>query len=219
MSTRHLSFVETGRSQPSREMVIHLAEHLNIPLRDQNALLLAAGYAPAYGSAEIDDPQMAPVRAALDLIISAHEPNPAVVLDRHWNIVLANEGAGVLLADVADHVLEPVPNVMRIALHPDGLAPRIVNLNEVREHLTQRLRRQHAITGDPVIADLIDELAGPGDASEASWQRDIDVVLPVTLVTDGGPVSFFSTLTTFGSPLDVTVSELTVELFFPMPDA
>src|SRR4051812_39079615 len=165
VSTRHLSFVETGRSRPSPEMVEHLAEQLDVPLRDRNRLLLAAGYAPAYRERTLDEPEMGPVREALDRVLAGHEPYPAVVVDRGWNVVAANASVGVLLEGVAPELLEPPANVLRISLHPDGVAPRIANLGEWRAHLLERLGRQVALTGDAELAALHDELrAYPGPA-------------------------------------------------------
>src|SRR3954468_1010487 len=165
VSTRHLSFVETGRARPSPEMVVHLAEQLEVPLRDRNRLLLAAGYAPTYRERALDEPDMGPVREALDRVLVAHEPYPAVVVDRGWNLVASNASVGLLLAGVAPHLLEPPANVLRISLHPEGVAPRIVNLGEWRAHLLERLQRQVALTGDPELAALHDELSAyPGPA-------------------------------------------------------
>src|SRR5256885_7712840 len=163
VSTRHLSFVETGRSRPSPEMVLHLADQLEVPLRDRNQLLLAAGYAPRYAERGLDEPEMAPVREALELVLRGHEPYPAVVVDRGWSMVAANPAVGLLTAGVAPELLEPPVNVLRVSLHPDGMAPRIANLGEWRAHLLERLARQVAVTGDERLAALDDELDGsPG---------------------------------------------------------
>src|SRR5919201_3605571 len=159
VSARHLSFVETGRSKPSREMVIHLAEQLEVPLRDRNHLLLAAGYAPRFGERSLDDPEMTPVRQALDLVLGGHEPYPAAVVDRWWEMVAANSGIALLTEGVAPELLEPPVNVMRVALHPDGMAPRIVNLGEWRAHLLERLRHQVAVTGDRALETLYEEVS------------------------------------------------------------
>lgn len=214
MSTRHLSFVETGRSRPSRELLLHLAEHLDVPLRDRNELLLAAGYAPTYPSGGIAGQEAQPVRDALELMLHGHEPHPAVVFDGGWDLVMANDAAGVFLDGVAPHVLEPRPNVLRISLHHDGLAPRIVNLDAVRPHLLHRVRRQFQTTADPRLAALLDEFdTGPRDPHQTS-AHDIGV-LPLVLDGPDGPTSYLSTVASFGSPTDVVVSELTIELFFP----
>src|SRR3954447_17576605 len=166
VSTRHLSFVETGRARPSPEMVVHLAEQLDVPLRDRNRLLLAAGYAPAYRERALDEPAMGPVREALDRVLAAHEPYPAVVVDRGWNLVASNASVGLLLHGVTPHLLEPPANILRISLHPEGIAPRIANLGEWRAHLLERLARQVALTGDPELAALHEEL-GAHPAPEA----------------------------------------------------
>src|SRR3954447_11320695 len=163
VSARHVSFVETGRSRPSAEMVIQLAEHLDVPLRDRNALLLAAGYAPAYAQRDLEDPEMGPVRQAIERVLAAHEPYPAVVVDRHWGMVAANSAVALLTEGVAAHLLEPPVNVLRVSVHPDGMAPRIVNLGEWRAHLLDRLGRQAVVSGDPALFALHAELAGyPG---------------------------------------------------------
>jgi transcriptional regulator with XRE-family HTH domain len=172
VSARHLSFVETGRSKPSRELVLHLAEHLDVPLRDRNALLLAAGYAPAYSETPLDDYTMAPVRAALDKILAGHAPFPAVIVDRRWDLVSANAPALALLGDgVAPELLEPPANAMRVCLHPDGLAPRIVNLPEFGAHLLTRLTRQSALAPDLGLSELIEELRAIGGRAGRS-RRD-----------------------------------------------
>jgi transcriptional regulator with XRE-family HTH domain len=217
VSARHLSFVETGRARPSAEMVVHLAEHLDVPLRDRNGLLLAAGYAPAYGQRDLDAPEMAPVRDALDRVLRGHEPYPALVVDRHWGLVAANRAIGLLTAGAAGHLLEPPVNVLRLGLHPDGLASRIANLHEWRAHLLDRLGRQAVVTGDPAVAALYDELAGypAGDPAPAP---DLDagaIAVPLRLRHEGGELRFISTVTTFGTAVDITLSELAVEAFLP----
>ncbi len=215
VSTRHLSFVETGRSTPSRELLLHLAEHLEVPLRDRNELLLAAGYAPNYPMADLTSPEMNHVREALELMLSGHEPRPAVVFDGGWDLVMANDAAAVFLDGVAPHVLEPVPNVLRITLHPDGLAGRILNYDAVRTHLVQRVRRQLRTTADPRLEVLVAEAETyPGDDV-----HDVDTaagVLPMWFDTPDGPSGYLTTVASFGSPTDVVVSELTIELFFPV---
>jgi transcriptional regulator with XRE-family HTH domain len=218
VSARHLSFVETGRATPSADMVKHLSEHLDVPLRERNEMLLAAGYAPAYGQHDLDAPEMGPVRDALDRVLAAHEPFPAVVVDRHWGMVAGNSGVAMLTAGVADHLLEPPVNVLRVTLHPDGMAPRIANLPEWRAHLLDRLGRQAVVSGDPALAALHEELAAlpgsdpanPGHVSVAG-----EIAVPLRLRHDGGELAFISTVTTFGTAVDVTVSELAIEAFFP----
>jgi transcriptional regulator with XRE-family HTH domain len=215
VSTRHVSFVETGRAKPSAEMVLHLAEQLEVPLRDRDALLLAAGYAPAFGARDLEAPEMAPVREAIELVLRGHEPYPAAVVDRHWNLVAGNSGIALLTASVSPALLEPPVNVLRVSLHPDGLAPRIANLAEWREHLLHRLRRQVLLTGDDEAAALLAELeAYPSPEGEPPPHNDI--VVPLRL-RDG--LAFFSTVATFGTAVDITVSELSIEAFFPADEA
>ncbi len=220
VSARHLSFVETGRSQPSRELLLHLADHLDVPLRERNALLLAAGYAPAYSERSLDDEEMDPVRDALDHVIGGHEPYPAAIVDRRWNIVIANGSAlSLFTTGVAGHLLEPPINVYRLGLHPEGLAPRVRNLGEYSHHLMTRLQRDAAVSGDPVLGALLDEVRGyPGvsvpNVIEADPARMLFLPMEFTTV-DGRELSFFSTLATFGTALDVTVAELSIEAFFP----
>jgi len=222
VSSRHLSFVETGRSRPSAGLVMHLAEHLDVPLRERNGLLLAAGYAPAYGQRDLAEPEMGPVREALDRVLAGHEPYPATVVDRHWGLVAANRAVGLLTAGAAAHLLEPPVNVLRLALAPDGLAPRVVNHAEWRAHLLDRLGRQAVASGDPALGVLYEELAAyPGGRRAPSPDLTAsDVAVPLRLRDgDGGELAFISTITTFGTAVDVTVSELSVEAFFPADEA
>jgi transcriptional regulator with XRE-family HTH domain len=219
VSTRHLSFVETGRAAPSREMVLKLAEHLEVPLRERNHLLLAAGYAPVYAQHAMDTPEMAPVRDALRRLLRGHEPYPACVVDRHWTMIEGNAGIALMTQGVAPHLLEGEINVLRVSLHPDGMAPRIANLGEWRAHLLGRLRRQVALTADDRLAELLDELRGyPCDdpVPEVEVPGPGDVVIPLCL---HGGLSFLSTVATFGTPLDVTVAELAIESFYPADEA
>jgi transcriptional regulator with XRE-family HTH domain len=218
VSARHLSFVETGRSAPSAEMVKHLAEQLDVPLRERNELLLAAGYAPAYGQRDLDAPEMGPVREALDRVLAGHEPFPAVVVDRHWGMVAGNRAIPLLTAGVAAHLLEPPVNVLRLTLHPEGMAPRIANLPEWRAHLLDRLGRQAVVSGDPALAALHEELAalpGGGESAPAPDLAAGEIAVPLRLRHDHGELRFISTVTTFGTAVDVTVSELAIEAFFP----
>jgi transcriptional regulator with XRE-family HTH domain len=220
VSARHLSFVETGRSKPSRELVLHLAEHLDVPLRERNSLLLAAGYAPVYQERSLEDAEMDPVREALDLILSGHEPYPAVIVDRRWDLVTGNGAALTLFtAGVAPELLEPPVNVYRLGLHPDGLAPRVRNMAEYSTHLLIRLQREVALTGDAALAALLDEVRSYPDLTHPT-SVDADparmLFLPMEFTTvDGQELSFFSTLATFGTALDITVAELSIEAFFP----
>jgi transcriptional regulator with XRE-family HTH domain len=217
VSARHLSFVETGRSRPSAEMVLLLAEQLEVPLRDRNQLLLAAGFAPVYGQRGLDEPEMGAVRDTLDLVLRGHEPYPAVVLDRHWGMVAANAAVALLTEGVAPELLEPPVNVLRLSLHPDGVAPRIVNLAEWRAHLLDRLGRQAVSTGDPALATLYDELTqlpGGGPVGTIEFAPG-EIAVPLRLRTGDAVLSFISTNTTFGTATDITVAELSIESFFP----
>jgi transcriptional regulator with XRE-family HTH domain len=218
VSTRHLSFVETGRSKPSRDMVVRLAEHLDVPLRERNELLLAAGYAPAYPESGLDDDQLSVVRGAVQRLLKAHEPYPAVAVDRHWELLDGNAGVALITAGAAAHLLEPPINALRLSLHPDGMAPRIVNLAEWRAHVLGRLRREVAATQDPQLASLLAELSSyPGDdvGTAPELPAPGEIVVPLRLAHEHGELAFMSTVTTFGTPLDITVSELSIEAFFP----
>ena len=215
VSTRHLSFVENGRSRPSRELVLHLAEHLDVPLRERNRLLVAAGYAPVYGEAGFDAPELDAVRATVAELLGAHDPYPAVVVDGHWDAVAFNDAALVLVDGVAPHLLEPTMNVVRVSLHPDGLAPRIHNLEAFAAHVVGRLRRQVEATGDPVLAGLLDEVAGHVGSPARPVRATPDVVLPLVVDTTIGTLRLVSIIATFGAPLDAAVSELAIEAFYP----
>src|SRR5262245_22397842 len=219
VSTRHLSFVETGRSKPSRELLMHLAEHLDVPLRDRNSLLLAAGYAPSYHETPLDADEMRPVRDALDKILAGHDPFPAVVVDKRWDLVSANAAAFAILTEGIDpDLLQPPVNAMRVSMHPEGLAPRIVNFEEYSDHLLTRLDRQAAIAADPELFALADELRRyPGVSRVPATHTDAASLLFVPLILrmgNGEELSFFSTLATFGTALDITVAELSIEAFF-----
>jgi transcriptional regulator with XRE-family HTH domain len=220
ISARHLSFVETGRAQPSREMVLNLTERLDIPLRERNVLLVAAGYAPVFPEKTLDDPVLAAARQAVDLVLKGHEPFPALAIDRHWNLIASNKAVPPLLTGADPSLLRPPINVLRLSLHPDGLAPRIANLAEWRAHLLARLRRQIEVSADKVLVELLHELAAlPAPRTTrpiALPTHEIaDIVVPFRLATDGGVLSFISTTTVFGTPVDITLSELALETFFP----
>jgi len=219
ISTRHLSFVETGRAQPSREMLLHLCEELEVPLRERNRLLLAAGFAPVYRERALDEPSMAAVREAVRQVLAAHDPYPAMVVDRRWNLVDANASMAAMFADlVSPELLAPPANVLRASLHPDGCAPHIANLGEWRAHLLGRLRRQAAGTGDDELAALYEELRRyPCEQPEplVELPGPGDVVVPMRLRHQAGELAFFTTVATFGTPLDVTVAELMIESFYP----
>lgn len=220
ISTRHLSFVESGRSQPSREMLLHLAERLDVPLRDRNLLLVSAGYAPVFAERPISDPALAPARKAIELVLKGHEPYPALAIDRHWTLVDANAAVAPLVAGADPALLKPPINVLRLSLHPRGLAPRIANLAEWRAHLLERLRKQIDVSADPALVALLKELRAlpapsPTRHPPPAAADYAGVVVPFQLVTDGGVLSFLSTTTVFGTPVDVTLSEIALESFFP----
>ncbi|MEZ5100728.1 MAG: helix-turn-helix transcriptional regulator [Thermoleophilia bacterium] len=219
VSTRHLSYIETGKSRPSREMLLHLAERLDVPLRERNRLLLAGGFAPVYGERSLESDELAVVREALERLLAAHEPYPALVVDRHWNVVLANRAVATLVQGVAPHLLEPPLNALRATLHPEGMAPAIENLDEWCAHILARLERELAATGDPALAALRDELLGyPGVAEAAARHepaRPTDILVPLVLRTPAGRRSLFGTQTVFGTPTDVTLAELSIEAFYP----
>jgi transcriptional regulator with XRE-family HTH domain len=223
ISTRHLSFVETGRSAPSREMVLHLAERLEVPLRERNLLLLAAGFAPVYAQTAWDAPQLEAVRAAVRQVLTAHEPYPAVAVDRAWTLVAANDASVAVLNDgVAPELLAPPANALRITLHPDGMAGRIVNLGEWRARLLGGLRRRVALTGDAQLTQLHDELCGyPCDQPEPKLELPGpgEVAVPLRIRHQGRELAFLHTVATFGMPLDVTVAELAINSFLPADPA
>ena len=214
VSSRHLSFVETGRSRPTSEMILHLAEHLDVPLRDRNALLLAGGYAPAYSERTLAAPELQAVTNALRRVLAGHEPYPAAVVNRWWELVGANAGIALFTGDVSPELLEPPVNVLRLSLHPDGMAQRIANLPEWRAHLLARLHRQAEATGDPRLFTLYAELeAYPG--GRATPPDRADVVVPLRFRAAGAELSFLSITAVIGTPMDVTVEELAIESFYP----
>ncbi len=218
ISTRHLSYVETGRAAPSRAMVLHLAEQLEVPLRERNTLLAAAGFAPIYRERALDDPALQAAREAVDLVLRAHEPYPALAVDRHWNMLSHNRPVLALMEGIAPELLAPPLNVLRLSLHPQGMAPKIVNLSAWRTHLFERLRHQIAVSADPVLAALLEELQSyptpPDDVPYEAIALNA-VALPLQLRTAMGVLSFISTITVFGTPVDITLSELALETFFP----
>jgi transcriptional regulator with XRE-family HTH domain len=218
ISTRHLSFMETGRSQASRAMVLRLAERLEVPLRERNELLIAAGYAPMYAARSYHDPSLAAVREAVDLILKGHEPYPALLVDRHWTLVSANRAAQGFMTCTDPSLLEPPINVMRLSLHPNGTAPRIVNLAEWRAHALARLARDVEITADATLAGLLAEVRGypGGEADPVADPGSAAVVVPLQIrAPDGAVLSFLSTTTVFGTAVEVTLSELVLEAFYP----
>ncbi|HWI81264.1 helix-turn-helix transcriptional regulator [Ramlibacter sp.] len=219
ISTRHLSFIETGRSLPSREMVLRLASRLDVPLRERNALLVAAGYAPMYRERPLDHPDLADARRAVDTILASHEPYPALAIDRHWNLVAANRMVPHLLAGADPALLSGPVNVLRLSLHPKGLAPAIVNLGQWRAHLFERLAQQIHATADDELVALRDELRGypaPEGAQDVHLAGEhLGVAMPLRFRTPAGELSFISTTTIFGTAVDVTLQELALETFFP----
>jgi transcriptional regulator with XRE-family HTH domain len=216
ISARHVSFLETGRSQPSREMLLRLAERLAIPLRERNPLLLCAGFAPVYSERRLDDPALQQARKAVELVLAGHEPYPALAIDRHWSLVSANAAVAPMLAGIAPRLLESPMNVLRLGLHPEGLAPRVENFGEWRSHLLTRLRHQIDATADPVLVELLAELESYPFTEPGHYRDDYGgVVVPLRLRTEQGVLSFFSTTTVFGTPLDITLAELAIESMFP----
>ncbi|HXT07517.1 MAG TPA: helix-turn-helix transcriptional regulator [Roseiarcus sp.] len=216
ISQRHLSFIESGRATPSRNMLLRLAERLEAPLRDRNALLLSAGYAPLYPDRGLDDPALGPARAAIERVLAAHEPYPALAIDRRWNLVLANPAAARLMAPIDPVLARPPVNVIRASLHPQGLSSRIVNLAAWRAHLMERLRRQAALTGDREIEALLVEVSAyPGPNAAPAADPADDIAVPLRLRTHAGLLSMFSTVTVFGTPVEVTLAELSIESFYP----
>ncbi|HZP27569.1 MAG TPA: helix-turn-helix domain-containing protein [Acidimicrobiia bacterium] len=224
VSARHLSFVETGRSRPSPELVLAVADELDVPLRERNTLLLAAGYAPRYGETPLDAAGMARVRTSLQRMLDSHDPYPGVVIDRLWNVVLANRAAGLLTAGLPDALLGPPPNVFRVCLHPDGLASRTRNFAEWSSYLLGQLHRLTVLTGDAELRSLADEVAAyPNVGPVRDWRHaardEPQLLVPVRVVAGDDELSMFTTLTTFGTPQDITLAELSVELFYPADDA
>jgi transcriptional regulator with XRE-family HTH domain len=218
ISARHLSFVETGRAAPSRDMVLKLAERLNVPLRERNVLLVAAGFAPAFSQRSLDDPALKSARAAIELVLKAHEPNPALAYDRHWKLVSANRMVMPLLEGVPARLLGQPLNILRLAFHPEALAARTVNFAEWSGHLLERLHRQCEATADPELIKLYHELkAYQRPARSAPLPAD-NVAIPFKLRFGGDVLSFMSATMIFGTPVDVTLSEMALETFFPADD-
>lgn len=218
ISARHLSFIETGRSQPSRAMVLRLTETLGVPLRERNVLLVAAGYAPIFAERAMSDPALEPAADAVGFVLTAHEPWPALAVDRHWNLIQANRALAPYIAGSASHLLSPPSNVLRLSLHPDGMGSRIVNYGEWRDHIIARLRRSLETSADPGIADLMNELLdlpSPFRTRTRIGTAPGGVLIPLVMETVVGTISMFSTTTVFGTPLDVTLEEVAIESFFP----
>jgi transcriptional regulator with XRE-family HTH domain len=219
VSTRHISFLENGRSRPSREMLQRLAERLDLPLRERNQLLVAAGFAPVYPERSLDDATMTAARSAVSLVLAGHEPYPALAVDRHWNLIAANRAAGPFFTGVAAHLQTPPVNVLRATLHPDGLAPRIANFAQWRAHTLSRVQRQWERTGDPVLLALLEELHGypapDGVDSPETANPGAAIVVPLRMRTEFGVLAFLYTTTLFGAPHAVTLAEIAIESFFP----
>jgi len=223
ISQKHISFIESGRASPSRDMVLHLADSLDIPLRERNALLMAAGFAPIFRHRPLDDPALARARGSLERLLKAHEPFPALLVDRNWDVVSANAAVRPLLAGVDPELLKPPQNAMRLSLHPRGLAPLIVNLGEWREHLLERLRRELRIWHDDRTRALLAEVeAYPAKQATRNDHETLpaqdDVAIPLKLRTQHGVLSFISAVTTFGTAVDITLSEISMEAFYPADD-
>ncbi len=220
ISTKHLSFVETGRAAPSREMLLRLCEHLDVPLRERNTLLVSAGFAPVFPERSLNDPALHQVRQAIDKILAGHEPYPALAIDRHWHMVAANRMLAPLLAGADAALLKPPVNVLRLSLHPQGLAGRIANYAEWRAHLLARLKQQIDISADARLSALHAELVAypppPGIPARRPPERPADsLAVPLQFSTEAGLLSFYSTTMMFGTPVDITLAELAIEAFFP----
>ncbi|MFD9224287.1 helix-turn-helix domain-containing protein [Streptomyces sp. NPDC060064] len=225
-SARHISFIETGRSRPSEDIILRLAEHLEVPVRERNALLLAAGYAPRYAETPLDDPAMGSLREGMERLLHGYEPYPAVIVDGTYTVVAANRGIAMLLEGLPEHLLTPPLNAMRITLHPEGLAPRIRNLREWRGHLLAQMERQIALARSEPLRTLYDEVAayplpetggGLGDVAEPAPHPHF--ALPLQIEHEGRVLSFVSSISTFNTPMDVTVAELAIETFLPADPA
>ncbi|MFG2484374.1 helix-turn-helix domain-containing protein [Streptomyces virginiae] len=222
-SSRHISFIETGRSRPSEEMVLRLADHLDVPMRERNSLLLAAGYAPRYAHTALDDPAMETLREGIARLLTGYEPYPALVVDAVYDVVAANQGIAMLLDGLPEHLLTPPLNAMRITLHPEGLAPRIHNLKEWRGHLLAQMERQIALARSEPLRALYEEVSAypvaerPGDS--APQEPTAYIALPLVIEHDGHLLSFVSSIATFNTPMDVTVAELAIETMLPADPA
>jgi len=220
ISARHLSFVETGRSLPSREMILHLADQLEVPFRERNVLLTAGGFAPVFMERSLNDPAIKAGQQAMSLVLSGHEPYPALAIDRHWTMVASNRAIAPLVVGVDPTLLVPPVNVLRLGLHPHGIAPRIANFAEWRHHLLSRLRHQINVTGDHLLAELMKEVSSyqlPGTTGNTPAIADelTSVAVPLRLMTETGILNLISTTTLFGMPQDITLAEIAIESFFP----
>jgi transcriptional regulator with XRE-family HTH domain len=219
ISQKHLSFIESGRSAPSRDMIVHLADHLDVPLRERNTILLSAGFAPIYRERSIDDPALVRARATVEKLLKAHEPFPALAVDRRWNMIAANAAVTALIGTVDEQLLQPPVNVLRLSLHPKGLAPSIANLAEWRHHLLDRTRRQVRLTRDAALEALLSEIAAyPAPDEPLTGVPDDEIAIPLRLRTTAGVLSFFSTVTVFGTAVEITLAEISLEAFYPADD-
>ncbi|MGW4505959.1 helix-turn-helix domain-containing protein [Streptomyces sp. NPDC004436] len=222
-SSRHISFIETGRSRPSEEMVLRLADHLDVPMRERNSLLFAAGYAPRYAHTALDDPTMGTLREGIQRLLTGYEPYPALVVNATYEVVAANAGITMLLDGLPEHLLTPPLNAMRITLHPEGLAPRIRNLREWRGHLLHQMERQIALARSEPLRALYEEVSAypvlerPGDGPPL--EPVAAIALPLVIEHDGHVLSFVSSIATFNTPMDVTVAELAIETMLPADPA
>ncbi|MEV0495576.1 helix-turn-helix domain-containing protein [Streptomyces atratus] len=221
-SARHISFIETGRSRPSEEMVLRLAEHLDVPVRERNALLVVAGYAPRYAETALDDPAMGALREGMEQLLRGYDPYPALVVDGTYTVVAANRGIAMIMEGVAEHLLTPPLNAMRLTLHPEGLAPRIRNLREWRADLLAQMERQIALVRSAELRELYEEVAAYPVPESADGQNEpagppsaLSFALPMVIEHDGRVLSFVSSIATFNTPMDVTVAELAIETFLP----
>ncbi|MEU1116506.1 MULTISPECIES: helix-turn-helix transcriptional regulator [unclassified Streptomyces] len=223
-SARHISFVETGRSRPSEEFLLRLADHLDVPMRERNSLLLAAGYAPRYRETSLDDPSMGTLREGLDQLLAGYEPYPALVVDATYGVIAANRGIAMMLDGLPEHLLAPPLNAMRLTLHPEGLAPRIRNLREWRGHLLHQMERQIALRRSDALREVYEEVAAypVADPGVDAFEAGTDVpyfALPLRIEHDGHVLSFISSISTFNTPMDVTVAELAIETLLPADPA
>ncbi|MET7397044.1 helix-turn-helix transcriptional regulator [Dactylosporangium sp. NPDC005572] len=215
VSARHVSLVETGKSRPSADMVLRLADQLHVPLRDRNRLLLAAGFAPRFAERPLDDKALGAARDAVRRVLHAHEPYPALVFDRRWNILMTNRAVTPFLAQVSPDLLRPPVNLVRLGLHPRGFAQLVVNLADVRAVFRARITRQLAVAPDPELTALYEELLAPGPQDATEERVEADVVIPMILRVGGREIRMFSTITTFGTPMDITLDEIAVESYYP----
>ncbi|KAB2343796.1 helix-turn-helix transcriptional regulator [Actinomadura rudentiformis] len=215
VSARHVSLVETGKSNPSADMILRLADQLDVPLRERNRLLLAAGFAPRYTERPLDDDALSAARHAIARVLRAHEPYPALAFDRRWNIVMTNRAVEPFFADVDPDLLRPPINLVRLGLDPRGFASLVVNLADVRAVFRSRIRRQLAVAPDPELAALYEELLEPNAEDASSRSAESDVVIPMIIRIDGRELRLFSTITTFGTPMDITLHEVAIESYYP----